>query len=367
MDNTGETTRELPGNPGGWYLDLLGVEEAAPTPQGESARSHAAATTFTIDGSSESSSTPTPLEAPVKAPPPETHDLEPGEETDFMDFRPEGLAKQVESKRNFRWSIVVTLAIILAIVIAAIVMLPATVETEAREEATAYASVLDAMRATLPDTQQTLASATDPATSAIDLLPLSAQLTRLDAAAGEVVTRAARPLPDTLPLLSRAPLEELVPTRDKMQLLGEDGTSIVARISTTIAYRTTLDGILVYPSLPVRADPSQVNGLGVSLAETLAQSSAILIDLPLDPAFDTHRLQVAAAVDSFEDWQTAYLDALRRDDQALTATLITQAAAIREGVFTSIVPSLATIRSEVDAVILDLNSATTETIAAIPS
>lgn len=369
MEKTTETTPSRPGNSGDWYLDLLGVEQApALSPTSDAARSRTVEMSFVLEGDSQSASTPTPLEAPTGMPQPPSQapsaaNEQPGE---LLDWRPNGLAKQVESKRNFRWSIVVTLSIIVAIVIAAYLLLPATVDAEARDEAEAYGLVLSEMRSTLADTQQVLAAATEPSTLVTDLGPLTARLTRLDAAAGEVVARAARPLPDTLPLLSRAPLEELVPTRDTMQLLGETGTLIVLRISETISYRTTLEGLLIYPSLPDRADPSQINGLSVSLAETLAQSSAVVAELSLDPAFDAHRLDVAAAIETFEEWQILYLDSLRAGDQATAAALKLEAAELRNLTFASIVPSLATVRAEVDAEILRVESETTATIAAIP-
>lgn len=368
MDDTAETRPELPGNPGEWYLELLGVEPTptAPIP-GESAHSQSAETTFLLDRVPESASTPTRLEALGQAPPrPASEFPTENDAKDLSDWAPKGLAKQVESKRNFRWSIAITLAVIIAIVVAGIVWLPTTVEAEARDEAAAYVAVLATMGATLPEVQQTLATATEPATSAIDLLPLTAQLSRLDAAAGEVVARAARALPETLPLLSRSPLEELEPTRDRMKVLGADGTDIVARISELISYRTTLDGILVYPSLPVRADPSQINGLDVSLALVVTASSSVLDELSVDPAFDAHRLQVAAAVESFDQWRGKYLDALRRDDQDATAALINEAAALRSAVDSSLVPTLAAIRSGVSIAIVQLNDDVNETTATIP-
>lgn len=369
MENDNETKPEPSGNPGDWYLELLGVEPAPPGPATAApSRSQSMDTTFILDRPSASASIATPLELPAKAP------LEPALElstevdaTDLIDWAPGGPAKQTVSKRSLRWPIVITLVVLVAIVIAAVVWLPTTVEAEAREEAADYGVVLDAMRATLPDIQQTLATATEPSTTAIELLPLSGRLSILNDAAAEVVTRAARPLPETLPLLSRSPLENLVPTRDRMAVLGADGADIAVRISETISYRALLDGILVFPSLPIRADANQISGLSLSLAEALEASSAVLAGLSLEPAFDAHRLQVAAAVESFGAWQTEYLDALRRDDQAVAGQLIDEVARLRADVFSTIVPALANIRSEVDAAILRLNTASTEAITAIPS
>ena len=225
MENTSDSTHELRGNNADWFLEILGIEEAPSSPPpAAAARSETTEMSFILDDATSSVSTPTPLEAPAKAPPAEpTPDLDADDPSDLGDWRPEPLAHQVRSKRNFRWWIVVTVGIVVLIAVVAALWLPTTVEAEARDEAADYETVIDALRATLPDTQQTLAAATEPATNGIELLPLSAQLTRIDAAAAEVATRAARALPDTLPLLARGPLEDLEPTRTVMKVLSDAG------------------------------------------------------------------------------------------------------------------------------------------------
>ena len=92
----------------------------------------------------------------------------------------------------------------------------------------------------------------------------------------------------------------------------------------------------------------------------------MLVSLSAEPVFEAHRSGVATAVESFGDWQLDYLDALRGDDQVAAGDLIDEVARLRADVFSTIVPALANIRSEVDAAILRLNTASTEAIAAIP-
>ena len=70
-------------------------------------------------------------------------------------------------------------------------------------------------------------------------------------------------------------------------------------------------------------------------------------------------------IESFADWQSRYLDALRRGDAAAAAALVDEALGLRTQMFSGIVPSLAAIRPEVDAEILGLNDAITELIADI--
>lgn len=364
MQDQDQTQPELPGNTGDWYFDLLGVtpetDEAAPRDGGEQ-------TEFVIDGESESTSIATPIDTGMDESE-TTLELEPAPRADAApDWQPAAAAPPTDRRIQFRWWMVIVPAVIVAIVVAGALWLPTTSDAEARDEARDYIGVLDDMRATLPDVQQTLATATEPASTPIDLLPLTGRLSTLQAAAGAVATRASRELPETLPMAPRAPLEDLIPTRQRMQVLASQGLAIADRIATTIDYRTTLDGILVYPSLPVRADPRQIDVLSGELADTLAASSATAADLPSDdPAFTAHRERVQATVASFDDWRESYLDALRREDQNEAAALIDDAAELRRELFTSIVPALASVRSEVDAEIIQLNDDISGAIRAVP-
>jgi hypothetical protein len=366
-----ETTEETPASedvPGAWYLELLGIDPAAVGSQPEPARSRSNEVTFTLEAPSGSTSIPTPLEAPrpTRAVPGDRGALdEPGEE-ELADWTPEALAKQVRSRRNFRWTVVAALVVVVVGFVAAVLFLPIIVENSANDEVDDYQAVLASLRETLPETQQALATATDPLTSASSLFSLAADMTRVEAASRAVVTRANRALPDSPPLLPRSALEDLIPSRERMLVLGADGMAIHDRLSAAIAYRITIDAILLYPSLPVRADPSQINGLSVALAETLADSAAILADLPLEPSFESHRVSAEAAVQTFGDWQIEYLDALRNNDAGTTAALIAQAQQARIDLFDDIFPALAATRSDIDAQIIALDAAILDTARKIP-
>ena len=358
----------LPDRPGGWYLDLLGLQDDSANGPPEPARSQSAEMSFLLEAPSSSVSTPTPLEVPREGMAPRdgvAQKLEPAAD-DLTDWAPEALAKQVASRRNFRWTVVISLSVLVVGFVLAVLFLPTLVESSARDEAADYQVALTTLRETLPEAQQALASATDPRTSTSSLFSLAAELSRLDAASREVATRAARPLPDSLPLLPRGALEDLVPTRERMTMLGDDGISIATRLAAAISYRTTLDAILMYPSLPVRADASQINGLSITLAATLANSVAVLADLPLEPTFAVHRLEAEAALERFGEWQTDYLDALRRDDTGATAALIAEVQQLRIDLFDAIFPALAATRSEIDADIIALDMAIARAISDIP-
>ena len=348
-----------------WYLDLLGVRPESSGPA-EPARSQSNQATFLLEAPQASASTATPLERtdPIGVAP---QTPVPQSDEALEDWAPQELAKQVHKRRIWPWVLLLFLLVIsVAGFVAFRVYAPRIVEDMAVEEAADYRNVMELMQAELPDIQQTLATATEPSTSGIQLFDLVAQLSRMEATSSEVITRANRPLPETLPLLPRAPLEELEPTRSAMPALGAAGLNIVARINATIAYRTRLDDILMYPPLPHLADLNQINGLSLILAETLTASAGILAELPLDPAFETHRLQAAGAVESFDDWQRRYLEALRAGDTETVALLIDDVAEIREQLFQQLVPALAIVRAEVDQTIIGLNDDLSVTIRAIP-
>ena len=345
-----------------WYLEMLGVR---PEPRTRHpARSMPTDVSFQLEAPAASTSTPTPLERPNQALAPESSVPDPGAELEG--WKPQELASQVNSRRRVPWGLLVTFVILVGAVIGVLVWTPGIVEDMAVEEAADYSDVMTRMRSELPSIQQTLATATEPSTSGIELFALAAELSRFDAASSEVVTRANRPLPDTFPLLPRGSLEELEATRSSMPALGQAGLGMVTRIGSTIAYRTNLDDILVYPSLPERADASQVAGLSLDLAAALTASVGVLSELPLDPVFEAHREQAAAAVVEFELWQGRFLEAIRNDDAELSAALIQEAEAARTELFRVLVPALATMRADVDNAIIALNEDITETIAAIP-
>ena len=373
-DHTGETprTEEMPlpassqTGPSHWYLDMLGVRPAE-AGKGNGVRNQTAEVTFSLTDPAASTSTPTPLEHPAgPAAKPTPIDGETPDLPDMEGWAPRELAKQVESSRNFRWSLVITLLALTVAAVTAILWAPTHVEGKAAVEAVDYAAALRAMQATLPDAQQALAIATEPNSTGGNLIALDSDLTRVRAAAVEVIARADRPLPDTPRFFPRDSLESLEPTRSRMTVLGETSTGIVNDISEAILYRTTLDRILTFPGLPVRADAQQAGGLAASLAAALTDSAAVLSDLPLGAAFDTHRLQAAAAVESFGDWQNIYLESLRSGDTARAADLISELQQLRRELFDAMVPALAAIRSEIDTNIIILNEDVNHAVSAIP-
>tara|TARA_Y100000590_G_scaffold142407_1_gene163403 strand:- start:10 stop:783 length:774 start_codon:yes stop_codon:yes gene_type:complete len=247
----------------------------------------------------------------------------------------------------------------------AMIAAPRIVEGQAVEEADDYRAVLNAMQQTLSGIQQTLFMATEPETTSIELFDLVAQLSRLDATSSALIDRASRPLPDTLPLLPKDPLEKLEPTRSQMLQLGSIGQLIVRRLADTISYRTRLDDILVYPTLPARADPNQISAVETQLANTLASSVEALSELPLDPAFDVHRSTASEAIQNYDDWRRRYLEILR-ESVDVDIKLIEEPEQLRAALFAQLIPALATMRAEVDTSIIELNNDTTNTLTAIP-
>jgi hypothetical protein len=270
------------------------------------------------------------------------------------DWTGEALSGSRSQRRRPRWTLVlVGIAAIAALVVAAL-WLPVLVDGRASETADQYQTALLDVRQTLPGAQSGLEAATEPSTETTDLGGVTPLVGPLKVSSGGAVAVAAEPLPEPLPLMPSGPIDDLIPSRDAVSAAGAAGLDIARRIDDTATYRTLLAEILVLPELPIEAGASQIQVLETDLA-TVESTSVAATALPTDPVFSTHHAQVDEAVLRFGDWTVEYLDALRANDTALAAELVDEAEAIHPALTRSLVPALATMRSEVDAAILTLN------------
>lgn len=270
-------------------------------------------------------------------------------------WSPEELSQRVSAGGRFRLPILIVVAVLVGLVTVVSLLLPQISTRRAATEAEGYSAALTDLRAALPEAQQVLASTTEPGSDTGDLATLGPGVTELDVASDALANLSTRPLPSTLPLVSRKALERLEPYRDAMSRAATDGSDIARRISAAIIYRLRVVEFLELPDLPVAADTARIDELGVTLAAELADSTGLLADLPQD-VFSDHRRVLEDALTRFSDWQIAYLDALRTGDNSTAAALVAEITELQAGVDTALVPSLATLRREVDAAIIDLDA-----------
>jgi hypothetical protein len=185
-------------------------------------------------------------------------------------------------------------------------------------------------------------------------------------AAASASGAAAEPLPEPLPLLPSGSIDDLIPSRDAVAVVGAEGTAIATRIDDTTNYRLLLGDILVVPELPIEADDVQIAGLSSELAAVDTESRNAAAQLPSDPVFADHKALVTDAVAGFDEWVAQYLGALTAGDAALAAELIDELEATQLDLTTSLVPALRTMRDEVDLAIVGLHIDTTAALAALP-
>lgn len=408
--------RELPGNDASWYQALLGeqdtsagtagevsVEPMTPSPDdtsgipasAESTQSDATsadeaavalldAPTEIQDGpDDEDAAAATPEEpdtaetATVAAVPPLEIDDSPIENTSEMvgqlwtapdtagpldDWEPDEMDRAISSSRKFRWSSVVAAISVVSLIAVGLVLLPSITRSRADNHRDMFTTTLGDLRGELPDTQMSLAVATNPVSDAASLADLATQLTTLAAKTSLVDEAAQTDLPVAPPLTSSEPIDDLEPLRQRIEPLGTVAATIQRRISNLAEYRILMDGFLVLPELPVTADSSAQAELRVTLAAAQADSASILTDLPGDVSLDTHRSLARDINDRFATWQVDYLEALRTEDSTIARNLVAELTDALAELEDELVTPLAQIRRQTDADIIDLASAIDEVV-----
>ncbi len=278
----------------------------------------------------------------------------------------ESLGDAKPRARRSRWPLIVTVLVAVAALVVAALWLPTLVDGRASEQASDYRTALIDVRDSLSGAQEGLQDATEPSSQQADLLGVAPQLEPLSVASDSALAAASDPLPEPLPLLPSGSIDDLVPSRDAVAQIGAEGTDIVARIDDTTTYRLLFADILVLPELPIEADAFETAALGTELAAIDATSRTAAAQLPSDPAFAEHKALVTEAVAGFDEWAAEYLGALTAGDAASAAELLAQLEATQVILASSLVPSLATIRQEVDAATVVLHADTTAALAALP-
>lgn len=354
MSRKRQPEAEAEGNNGAWFLDMLGIDarHVIPTPR----RPRDEFEVPVLPPSSSDAETTTELVAQA---------WRQGTEPDpLADWVPHELARQVTSKRNFRWTVIFAMAIAAAVVIGAVLWLPSIVRHRANVRADQYRTAVFDLRNDLPSAQGALATATDPEATQEELSELVGPLTDLASLADRLGNVVDAPLPEAPPLLPSGPIDELVPIQDRLGPLAGQATSIQQRITDLVDYRISLAGVIALPDLPVEADASQINELRVTLAAFHANGLGTVNDMTPDEVLTEHLGDVRAALDHFSEWQTDYLEALRQGDDP--TALIDDITTTFEDLDHTIVPALAAIRSETDTNILDLAQALDNALVVIP-
>lgn len=269
-------------------------------------------------------------------------------------WEPDAMDKTISSSRGFRWTSVFTAVAVIALIVIGLVLLPSITRSRAEAHSDMMTSALAELRAELPNTQKSLAVATEPSSDPTSLRGLTTQLTALTARSSAVVEASQADLPATFPFTSSAPIDELEPIRQRVEPIGTTSQTIQRRIANLIDYRTLMSGFLDLPALPRTADSTTQTALRVVLASAQAESASILADLPSDVALAPHEELARSINEGFATWQIDYLEALRNENAATAASLLEGLNSDLDQLEADLVTPLAQIRRQADTDLIDL-------------
>lgn len=365
----------LPGNNGRWFLELAGVVESPPSPtetyteletlesppafvasESAAVTAGAAAVSGSLAADANGETSGDDAFVPVA---PRTDD-------GLDDWRPDDVSPRLGRRGFGRWLAGALFILVVTAVAVAVLMLPRAVQSEADALAADYTRSLTDLRNELPHSQAALASLTDPASTPEGVSASVPAIGDLNTRGTVVISLATTPLPSTLVLVPRRPLEALEPTRTTMLILGAEAEGISGRLATTFTYRSTVPALFATPNLPVEADSATTDALSVALAESLADTARLVANLPPDPTFAQTRDLATKASERYATWQLEYLDALREGDTGRAADLVVELETVRESIAAALDVALSVVRAEVDPRIVTLAGETESAISDIP-
>ena len=366
----------LPGNDGRWFLELAGVIEPAPrlaetytelealepppafvASESVAVTAGAAAVSGSLSGDTNGGTAGDDETFVPVAPRPDDG---------LKDWRPDDISPRLGRHGFGRWLAGALFVLAIASVALAVFLLPRAVQSEADALATGYSQSLTDLRNELPNSQGALASLTDPASTPEAVSASVPAIGDLNTRGTVVISLATTPLPSTLVLIPRGPLEALDPTRTTMLILGAEAEGISGRLATTFTYRSTVPALFATPDLPVEADSATTDALSVALAESLAETARLVADLPPDPTFTETRDLATKASERYATWQLEYLDALREGHTDRAADLIVELDAAVDDIDAALSVALGVVRVEVDPRIVALAIETETAIDDIP-
>ncbi len=218
--------------------------------------------------------------------------------------------------RTFRWSFVSTaLAITVTVALLAIAAYrwPINQAAELRQSLATSLTALETATALIPEAGSVVVDASQ---ANAQLTGIAIPLLAFSDAANRAYTIATAEHGTGLPFVSSAPIDRLDATRLDLQRAADEALVIHEGIGDLLDYRILLGGALVLPdSLPIQATDAQISEIGVELADTLAATTEVLLQLPQGELLAEHRLTLEAAFAEMSADVADYLSALRNENQ----------------------------------------------------
>lgn len=316
----------------------------------------------TYDRSRRSSSKPTttrPMIPPPPPPPTQTQTRAPApaaativDPPPVAPFEPPqvdaSLARPLQSKRSFRWPIVVVLVLLIAAVAVAAIWLPQATESEALKVRQSYYDATSAVRNHLPPTQTALDAITTIDSSPESLSASIPIIATLDSLAFDMEAIAAEPLPSVFPLVPKGAIDALKPLQQQTALLGAEGTKMASRLGNGYIYHTTIPDLMDTGNLPTSASTETINTISVTLATSLSNDATAVAGLPADDTFNGVREEALTSHARYTEWQTEYLSALTSQNTELALTLVSELDEMRTQLNATNAAALGEFRTEMD-------------------
>ncbi len=267
---------------------------------------------------------------------------------------PTAIPEMFRANRTFRWSVVAGALMVLVAAVAGLQALGQRPVAVAEARAAQYADSLDRLAAGLTGFEATSRTILNPATPVPDLGSLTGDLLSIGSLARDVAEVAAQPLPEPSLLGASAPIDRLRSPRELLQQAAEGALGVERRLGAALTYRVLMSQAFVMPELPVAAGEGELGGIGAQLSVVQATTDQVLDQLPDDPFFATYTEAARDLAARFQEWQVAYLTALRDGDVAAAGVLRRdwqgELAAFRAGLATPLMAVDTWAGSELDHV-----------------
>ncbi len=217
--------------------------------------------------------------------------------------------------RSYRWSLIsaaLALTVTIALLAVAAYRLPINQASALRDNLTSSYLSLDAAAERIPGVAELILN---PDTISSQFADAAIPLLALSEAANSAYASTTADAGSDIPFVSKEPLEALEPAESSLRRAADEALVIHERIGDVLDYRILLERALVLPaSLPVQASDAQISDIGVSLSDTLAETTEVLLQLPRDQILAGHQLQLEKAFAEMSIHVADYLAALRSDN-----------------------------------------------------
>ena len=283
------------------------------------------------------------------------------------DWGPEAPADRTVGRYRWAWWPVLLGALIIGIVMVLMNLrgIPARQVEDLRLDWTA--AVLE-VRANFSAAREAALVITDIESDTTGLAEARNSLIGFDNSGISLDAIVSRPFPTPPPLASGDAFDELKPVQSDLLVGSELVSKIEEALSDAITYRSLIDQSFVLPALPIVADEVTLTDLSVRIATAVSSTRAAVRQLPIGPAFETHRASALALVNRLEAWQASYLDALRLDDIDAATELKTEItdriSTLRSTVREPLDRVAVAVGTQIDQLDLLLEEAVTELTAA---